>query len=151
MPIVYSFSELSRKKEMKIVRKKIKVNEEAPANSVGGGQIPGMGIAGPGKPSNFGDPTPMARPQMLRRPSIQLEMGMFAGNPTIKVPSHVYSAAKYHKAKNAHWTKYLQETDYGIAIREFARKYPHKPIVLEDEKTGYMCFARYGKSNKKGK
>jgi hypothetical protein len=134
---------------LRIVRKTKTVNEEAPANSVGGGQLPGMGIAAQGKPSNFGDPSPQSKPQMMRRPPMQLEMGMFAGNPTIKVPSHVYNAAKLHKAKNAHWTKYLQETDYGIAIREFARKYPHKPIVLEDEKTGYMCFARYGKNKKK--
>lgn len=81
--------------------------------------------------------------------SVEIKRGKFAGNDTFIVPSHVYHKAVHHKAKGAHWTKYLNETEYGTAIREFANKNPHKPIVLEDEKTGYLTYARYGNKNKR--
>ena len=81
--------------------------------------------------------------------AVEVKRGKFAGNDTFVVPSHVYHEAVHHKAKGAHWTKYLKETEYGTAIREFANKNPHKPIVLEDEKTGYLTYARYGNKNKR--
>jgi hypothetical protein len=81
--------------------------------------------------------------------AVEVKRGKFAGNDTFVVPSHVYHEAVHHKAKGAHWTKYLNETEYGTAIREFANNNPHKPIVLEDEKTGYLTYARYGNTNKR--
>ena len=81
--------------------------------------------------------------------AVEVKRGTFAGNDTFVVPSHVYHEAVHHKAKGAHWTKYLNETEYGTAIREFANNNPHKPIVLEDEKTGYLTYARYGNTNKR--
>lgn len=81
--------------------------------------------------------------------AVEVKRGKFAGNDTFVVPSHVYHEAVHHKAKGAHWTKYLNETEYGTAIRDFANKNPHKPIVLEDEKTGYLTYVRYGNKNKR--
>jgi hypothetical protein len=71
--------------------------------------------------------------------------GMFAGSQTFIVPSEVFHEARHQKRKGAHWSKYIGEEDHWSHIREYARKNPKKAIVLQDENTGAMCYAKYGK------
>lgn len=75
----------------------------------------------------------------------RLQTGIFAGNKTFKVPSNIFEKARYEKLKGKHWRKYIEDDDLHPEIREYARKNPKSPIIFEDEKTGYMFYAKYGK------
>lgn len=150
------------------------MKEDAPANSAGGGNIAGLGVGAKGEPgvlvgrqkkkvrdgqidSNQQQSAVMA---FTRRatPTIttginmnesetagSVAIGSFAGNQTFVIPSQKFNEMKLHKAKGKHWKKYIGEDSHGIAIREYARKNPGKAIILQDENTGAMCYARYGK------
>ena len=149
---------------MKLVKKSIK--EEAPANSTGPA-IPGTGDDGQAFPR--GEPLKKYKKKtkdeqddqtmdvnMLRRKTPMAEekrtgdykTGMFAGSTTFVVPSNIFHEAKMQKKKGKHWRTYIGEEDHWKHIREYAIKNPNKAIVLEDEKTGAMCYARYGKEKR---
>ena len=138
------------------------VVEKAPSTSSGAGQIAGLGPTSFGKPVNFAEPGVPAKSEykkknkeespvmgeILRRPmldGLSENTGKFAGHTTHKVPHETFNKIRQEKAKGKHWRKYLDECEHISHIREFAKKNPTKPIIIEDEKTGYMCFARYGK------
>lgn len=143
----------TRIKELKDrLSKKKSIKEEAPTNNAGSGNIAGLGVGPQGEPgvrkTKYKRKNEQDTTVMMRRlaPIMEVKMGKFAGNDTFIVPSDIYHKAIHHKAKGKHWTKYLDEKDHhGLAIREYANKNPNKSIVLEDEKTGYLTFARYGK------
>lgn len=112
-----------------IGRAKTHMKEDAPTNSAGGGHIAGIGIGPQGEP---GRPGPM-----LRR-------SKFAGQEVFEVKSDVFHQARMSKQKHLHWKSYIGEDDTGAAIREFANKNPKKAIILKDERTGAMHYARFG-------
>jgi hypothetical protein len=135
----------------------------APANAAGGGAIASIGVSAPGKPANWSEPglTPKQMKKhkknasgILRRPppnlmheeTKEVKTGTFAGNQTFIVPSNVFHKAKHEKRKGKHWKTYIGEDEHGQAIREYDRKSKgKKPIILQDESTGAMCYAKYGK------
>jgi hypothetical protein len=134
------------------------LNEEgeggAPANSAGGGNIAGIGVPNPSKPANWGEPGISKKVQkkhttILRRkkPAAlqEAKMGKFAGNDTFIVNSKTYHKVRNEKKKGKHWKSYLDEDESLSHIREYASKNHKKPIILQDESTGAMCYARYGK------
>lgn len=209
---------------MKKFTKKISVEEEAPANAVGGGNIAGLGVGAKGEPglntkqrlsykrknqlddksregqmatfirrsspvmevymkpndmepiktpeddiktiinrmkvknalddfkSGMGDPKKgeIIKPEKEQtneetQPVSNVRKGKFAGQDTFIVPSDMFHKARNEKSKGKHWKTYIGECEYGQAIREYANKNRKNAIVLEDEKTGTMCYARYGK------
>ncbi len=77
-----------------------------------------------------------------------VEKGKFAGHDTFIVPSDIFHNARNEKKKGKHWTKYIGHDEYGKAIRQHAKMNFSKPIILQDERTGCMCYARYGKEKK---
>lgn len=150
------FSGLSRGK---MSRYRFVLREEG----VGAGAIAGVGVPGPDSaPANHAE-APVSKkaqvrhrkrnedgapdPTILRRmtPLQELNMGTFAGHSTIKVKSPLFHKIRNEKQRYARWMSYLDEDDYSRAIRQYANRNPNKPICLEDEATGYMCYARYGK------
>tara|TARA_E500000318_G_scaffold4934_3_gene5132 strand:- start:39222 stop:40289 length:1068 start_codon:yes stop_codon:yes gene_type:complete len=109
---------------------KYKINEEI-ANVASSGQVAGLGDDPPvGK---------KAQTSLIRR-------GKFANNDTFIVSSDVMKTARMGKKKFVKYEKYVGNGEVGKAIRDFGRKNPKKPIILQDEKTGGMIFLRYGKS-----
>lgn len=96
------------------------------ANVVGSGNIAGT----------TGDP-PKGSKTMLRR---------FAGNDVFVVDQDRYMKAKFGKRKYLKYEMYVGNDDIGDEIRQYGRKYPNKPIILQCEKTGAMTFLRYGKN-----
>lgn len=89
-----------------------------------------------------------ATPNMVKEESEKTgdyKTGMFAGSQTFIVPSNIFHEAKMQKRKGKHWRTYIGEEDHWRHIREYARKHPNKAIILQDENTGAMCYARYGK------
>jgi hypothetical protein len=106
-----------------------KVEEDAPANAVGGGNIAGT----------TGDP-PMgkgAQAAFLRR---------FGKNHVFVVDTERINKARLGKRKYLKYEKYVGADEVGNAIREYGRKYPKRPIILQDDKTGAMTFLRYGRT-----
>jgi len=93
-------------------------------------------ITGPGVAGTTGDP-PISSKIMMRR---------FANNDVFVVDTERYLKARLGKRKYLKYETYVGNDDVGNAIREYGRKYPKKPIILQDGKTGSMIFLRYGKS-----
>lgn len=96
------------------------------ANNVGSGNIAGT----------TGDP-PKGSKTMLRR---------FANNDVFVVDQDRYMKARLGKRKYLKYEMYVGNDEIGDEIRQYGRKYPNKPIILQCEKTGAMTFLRYGKS-----
>jgi len=108
-----------------------KLGEDAPTNSVtNGGPV-------------MSDPVFTKKRQkelvMLRRKAD------FAGAAVFEVAPSVFHSARLEKRKGKHWRTYLEEDDCLSEIREFATKNPKTPIILQNERTGEMCYARYGR------
>lgn len=132
------------------------LKEDAPVNSAGGGEIAAIGVSPPSKPANWGEPglnpkqmKKHKKDAVMRRDPPQAlqetKTGVFAGNPTFIVPSDMFHKARMQKKKGKHWKTYIGEDEHGQAIRDFDRKHKgKKPIILQDENTGAMCYARYG-------
>jgi len=100
---------------------KEKLNEEI-ANVVGAGKIAGT----------TGDP-PVGSKVMMRR---------FANNDVFVVDTKRYLQARLGKRKYLKYETYVGNDDVGEAIRQYGRKNPKKPIILQDETTGAMIFLR---------
>lgn len=68
----------------------------------------------------------------------------FAGAEVFDVSSDTFHKSKISKKHRQHWKTYVGEDDTGRSIREYANKNPKSPIVIADERTGAMFYARYG-------
>ena len=101
------------------------LTEDVAANSVSAGGVAGI----------TGDP-PRPPKYMMRR---------FANSDVFVVDTERYLKARLGKRKYLKYEKYVGNDDVGNAIRVYGRKYPKKPIILQDDKTGAMIFLRYGK------
>ena len=102
------------------------LTEDAPVNNVGGGNIAGAN----------GDP-PKPTKVMMRR---------FANHDVFVVDGKKFNDARFGKKKYLKYEKYVGNDEVGDAIRTYGRKYPKKPIILQDELTGAMTFLRHGRS-----
>jgi hypothetical protein len=110
------------------------VGEDAPANAVGAGTA----VAGL-TPNNLSGRSPELMP-MARRGK------KFMGVETYIVSSRVFNQVRDAKRKGKHWRKYLDEDDTYHHIRIEAKKNKKGAIIIEDENTGALIFARYGKN-----
>lgn len=131
----------------------------APTNSVGGGNVAGAGVPLAGKPANWGEPGVSKKAQRKRQkavvykeecspvmmPMMTRRAPNFAGAAVFEVAPAVFYSAKMEKRKGKHWKTYLEEDDCLSEVRDYANKNPGKPIILKNERTGEMCYARYGK------
>ena len=114
--------------------KKIGIDEDAPTNSVGSGAIAGAGVGPKGEPGRAAVMMPMVR-----------RSRDFAGKAVFKVPVELYNEARTEKRKHQRWAKYLEEEHEALReLREYANSNPNNPIIIENEKTGAMCYVRYG-------
>lgn len=105
------------------------LNEEAPANAVGTGNIAGT------------DENPP-----VRKKSQVNFVRRFANNDVFVVDTERFNKARLGKKKYLKYETYVGNDDVGDAIRQYGRKNPKKPIILQDGKTGAMIFLRYGRS-----
>lgn len=111
------------------------VKEDVPVNAAGGGAVAGIGVGPQGEPGRPKELMPMAR-----------RGKKFMGVETYIVPSRVFNQVRDAKRKGKHWRKYLDEDDTFHHIRAEARKNKKSAIIIEDENTGALIFARYGKN-----
>jgi hypothetical protein len=120
----------------RIINRLKALKEEAPVNSVGTGNIAGLGVGPKGEPGR----NPSLMPMVRRSKN-------FAGKAVFSVTPKLYDEARLEKRKYQRWTKYLEEDAYDelAPIREYANANPTKPIIIENEMTGAMCYIKYGK------
>ena len=83
------------------------------------------------------DGNPPASKSFLRR---------FAKNDVFVVDTERFNKARVGKKKYLKYEKYVGNDEVGNAIRNYGRKYPKKPIILQDDRTGSMIFLRHGRS-----
>jgi hypothetical protein len=121
-----------RKEKPKALSKVSFVDEE---NVVGSGAVAGLGVGPQGEPGRPPQLMPMAR-----------RGKKFMGVETFIVPSKTFNTIRDAKRKGKHWRKYLDEDEAFHHIRIEAKKNKKKAIIIEDENTGALCFARYGKN-----
>lgn len=141
------------------------IAEDAPANNVGDGNIAGLGVGPQGAlgikmPARIRYKRKNAQKQnqtlndisLMKRKTLQedAKISSFAGEQTFIVPSSVFQEARYAKSHGRHWRTYIGEDGTSEStihqhIRAYAAKNPKKPIILQDERTGAMMYARYGK------
>ena len=107
------------------------VDEEMTA---GGGGVAALGVGPQGEPGRSAKFMPTVK---RGKP--------FLGVETYLVPSKVFNQIREAKRKGKHWRRYLDEDDTFHHIRAEARKNKNGAIIIEDEYTGALCFARYGK------
>jgi hypothetical protein len=62
------------------------------------------------------------------------------------VDTERFNKARIGKKKYVKYEKYVGNDEVGNAIRDYGRKYPKKPIIIQDELTGAMTFLRHGRS-----
>lgn len=110
------------------------VDEDAPVNAAGGGNVAALGVGPQGEPGRSAQMMPMAR-----------RGKKFLGVETYIVPSRVFNQIREAKRKGKHWRKYLDEDDAFHHIRMEAKRNKKGAIIIEDENTGALIFARYGK------
>ena len=107
------------------VKRKMKINEDVPANNVGDGSAVSTNV-------QF---------KSMRQPA---RRGKILGLETFIVSSSTFHSIKHQKKKGMHWKRYLEEDDAYHDLREYARKKRKGPIIVEDERTGACMYVRYG-------
>ena len=108
-------------------------------NSVGGGNVAGLGVGAQGEPG--------ARPRKKKKKINEaVQMSKFAGKDVFIVDSDTYHACRLGKKRYARYEKYVGKNRIGLAIREYGLKYPKRPIILQNGDTGPMLYLKYGRS-----
>lgn len=136
----------------------MRIKEDAPTVNAGGGNIAGIGVGPQGEPGvsakaqrrqskNKSTPTSVILGMLRRKAPNPLaeDFDTFAGSVVFEVSSKVFHNAKMEKRRGKHWRTYLDEDDCFAEIREYAHRNKHKGIILRNENTGEMCYARYPK------
>ena len=118
------------------------VDEEAPANTVGGGNVAGLGVGPQGEPGVH----PKKKKKKLAWEDSRVLMNKFAGKDVFIVDSDMFHDCRMGKKKYHRYEKYVGTQRVGNAIREYGRKFPGRPIILQNGESGPMLYLRYGRS-----
>jgi hypothetical protein len=108
----------------------VNLSEDAPANAVSGGGVAGLDD----------------NPPVGKKAQKKYTTGRFANNDVFIVDNETYTKARLGKKKFVKYEKYVGNDEIGSAIREYGRKYPKKPIILQDGENGPMIFLRRGRN-----
>ena len=100
--------------------------EDSPTTAMGGGNIAVRGIP------------------LLKKPPKGLVMKRFGGIDVFAIDPTYFQKSRLGKKKYTRYSGYVGEDESGEYIRAFARKYPKKPIIVMDSKTGCMQYLRHG-------
>ena len=117
-------------------------NEEAPANSAGGGAIAGLDIGLTHKKKQEDEKKAKALKKMMVGESVK--MATFAGKDVFIVDSDMFHNCRMGKKKYHRYEKYVGSKRIGQAIREYGLKFPRRPIILQNGENGPMLYLRYG-------
>jgi len=116
------------------VPKKFKAlrNEDAPVNAIGAGNIAGTAPAGDDPPVRSG------KSKLVRRKK-------FAGCEVFEIDSSRYNSCTRAKLRYERFSKFVGDDEIAMDIREYARTYPAKGIMIQDSATGSMTYLKLPK------
>jgi hypothetical protein len=98
------------------------IQEDAPANSAGGGNVAGIGIGAQGEPG-------FLIKRFMNCSVFHVDPDKFHNCLKGKHPSHKYS-------------RYVGDDGVGEEIRSYGRKNPKENIVIQNKRTGEMVFLK---------
>ena len=107
-----------------------KINEEAPANSVAGGNVD-------------------LSPHKKKRKNAKVNYEDFGGARVYVVSSDRWHASRLGKGRYSRYEKYVGNDKLGETIRLYGRTNPKSPIILKNEDNGAMLYLKYGGSKRK--
>ena len=127
-----SLGSMLDKKAKKLGKKKKKVKEEAPANSVAGGNV---------------NLDPFVK-KKKKRINAKVEYEDFGGTRVFIVPNERWNASRLGKNRYSRYEKYIGNDKLGETIRLYGRTNPKSPIILKNEENGAMLYLKYGGSKR---
>jgi len=101
--------------------------EEAPANSVAGGNV---------------DLDPFVK---KKRKNAKVETESFGGHKVFVVSPQRYFDSRLGKSRYARYEKYVGNDKLGETIRQYGRTNPKAPIILKNSGNGAMLYLKYGR------
>lgn len=154
--------------ELSVFEYRCVVEDGTPVNNVGSGNIAGMGVGPDGEP---GVPVrkklkvvgpPVVDPRLFSRKifsrtksktmTVEEVESTFAGSKVFSVDPDSYHQCRLGKNRYHRWSKYVGDSDAGIAIRNFGKNNSSQPIVVMNNVTGEMMYLRHADlHNWKGK
>ena len=105
--------------------------EDAPVNAIGGGHIAGTAPAGD-------DPPVRGKSKLVRRKK-------FAGCEVFEIDSSRYNNCTRAKLRYERFSKFVGDDEIAMEIREYAKTYPTKGIMIQDSATGSMTYLKLPK------
>ena len=104
--------------------------EETPVNAVGTGTMAGTSPAG--------DDPPIRKSKLIRRKK-------FAGCEVFELDADRYNKCRRAKLRSERFSRFVGDDEIALAIREYAKNYPSKGIMISDETTGAMTYLKLPK------
>jgi len=108
------------------------MREEVAANSVGAGNIAGTDPAGDDPPVRRG------KSKLIRRKK-------FAGCEVFEIDSSRYNNCTRAKLRYERFSKFVGDDEIAMEIREYAKTYPAKGIMIQDSATGSITYLKLPK------
>ena len=72
--------------------------------------------------------------------------GKFAGSHIFRVNPMIYNQCLKGKKKHARWERYIDiNSKIGKSIRDYAYKYPKRPIIIQNEADDCMVYLRHNR------
>ena len=103
------------------------IDEEAPANSVAGGNV---------------NLDPFVK---KKRKNAKVQTETFGGKKVFVVSPERYFDSRLGKARYARYEKYVGNDKLGEAIRQYGRNNPKNSIILKNSGNGAMLYLKYGR------
>jgi hypothetical protein len=103
------------------------INEDAPANSVAGGNV---------------NLDPFVK---KKRKNAKVETESFGGRKVFVVSPDRFFESRLGKARYARYEKYVGNDKLGEAIRQYGRANPKASIILKNSGNGAMLYLKYGR------
>ena len=102
----------------------LRLQEDAPSTSAGGGAVAGIGIGPKGEPG------------------VKKKRTKFAGVEVFETDADKFHKAQHGKTKYGRYKSYVGEDETGEEVRAYGRKNPGKAILLMHPQTGAMSYLR---------
>jgi len=111
---------------VELVKEEVELEEDAPANSVAGGNV-------------------NLDPFKKKRKNAKVQTETFGGQKVFVVSPERYYDSRLGKARYARYEKYVGNDKLGEAIRQFGRSNPKASIILKNSGNGAMLYLKYGR------
>ena len=109
-----------------LIGEQLELGEDAPANSVAGGNV-------------------NLDPFKKKRKNAKVQTETFGGQKVFVVSPERYYDSRLGKARYARYEKYVGNDKLGEAIRQFGRSNPKASIILKNSGNGAMLYLKYGR------